>query len=650
MKSFLIHIILFLILFNMMKQKGYGQTSQNPSLLKSKKSADSLYNLGSKYDGQGDSEKALALYKSSLSIYQSIGENQKAGECFSDIGTIYYFKGDYSKTLLFFEKSLGSYRKAKNKKGVAGILNNIGAAHHSLGNYPKAVDYYGQAVILQEEIGNKKDVAIITENIGSIFSKIKNYENAMKYFNQSHSIFKELKYSKGIAKILIELGYIYMKQGNFSKAFDDFNQSLEIAIKENDKQTEIEVLSNLGELFYTQSDFQKALYYHNLCLKYAEEVSNLRYKSLARISIGNVFNKLKRYKEAVKKCKVGLQYAEKLKAVALKKDACECLYKSYKPLGADKLALDYYEKTNIYEDSLKSEETSNRMMNMEFQKQQLVDSIAYVKKEYLVQVKHKEEVQKKEKQRNIIIVSLGFILIVAGGLWSRLNLVRKSKAALQIEKDRSEELLLNILPEEIAEELKEKGSVIAREYNLVSILFSDFKSFTQTAEKMSPQGLVEEINVCFKAFDLISVKYQVEKIKTIGDAYMAAAGIPHPDENSIKNVILAGLEMQEFMINRAIENQKVEAPFFEMRLGIHTGPIVAGIVGIKKFQYDVWGDAVNTASRMESNGIVGKVNISETLYQLVKNEACFTFESRGSINAKGKGDIEMYFVERKRES
>jgi class 3 adenylate cyclase len=127
---------------------------------------------------------------------------------------------------------------------------------------------------------------------------------------------------------------------------------------------------------------------------------------------------------------------------------------------------------------------------------------------------------------------------------------------------------------------------------------------------------------------------------------MAAGGMSNDDKSSLINTVLAGIEMQEFVVKRTIENQKTEAPFFEMRLGIHAGPIVAGIVGVKKFQYDIWGDTVNTASRIESNGMVGKVNISDTLYQLIKDEECFTFEYRGDISAKGKGDIKMYFVER----
>ena len=164
---------------------------------------------------------------------------------------------------------------------------------------------------------------------------------------------------------------------------------------------------------------------------------------------------------------------------------------------------------------------------------------------------------------------------------------------------------------------------------------------------MSPQSLVEEINACFQAFDLISEKYQIEKIKTIGDAYMAAGGMAKADKNALKNTVLAGLEMQAFVKQRAIENLQANKPAFEMRLGIHAGPIVAGIVGVKKFQYDIWGDTVNTASRMESNGAVGKVNISETLYQILKDDVSFTFEARGSIEAKGKGEMPMYFVEMK---
>ena len=139
-------------------------------------------------------------------------------------------------------------------------------------------------------------------------------------------------------------------------------------------------------------------------------------------------------------------------------------------------------------------------------------------------------------------------------------------------------------------------------------------------------------------------KYGVEKIKTIGDAYMAAGGLPIPKDDSVKKTVLAAIEMQGFIVDRSKKLKAQGLPNFEMRCGIHTGPVVAGIVGVKKFQYDIWGDTVNTASRMESAGEVGKVNISQTTYELLKNEPNFTFESRGKIEVKGKGELEMYFV------
>lgn len=651
MKSFLIYIFFLFLLFNEKGEKVYGQTKSTQNRITSLdlqniKIADSLLNLGEKYNETGDSKKALMFFEKSLSIYQNQGQFQKIGDCYNYIGSIHYFQGDYSKTQFYFKKSVASYKKAGYRKGEASLLNNIGAVYYNLGNYPQAIEHLRQAAIVQEKIGDKKVTATITQNIGGIYSKVKDYTNAMNYDNKAYSIFKEINDKKGIAKILLEIGYISMEKGYSDKALKEFNESLIIAEEEKDMQLELEVLSNLGELFYKKGDFQKAQYYYNRCLTNAEEVGNLLYKSRSRIAIGNIFHKSGKNKEAIEKCTAGLKMAEKLGAISVKKDACECLYNSYKSLGKSQLALTYYEKVNAFTDSLHSEETSNKMMNMEFQKQQLVDSIAYVKKQSIIEEKHKEEVQKKEKQRNIIIISLLFMLVVAGGLWSSLRFVKKSREELRIEKDRSEELLLNILPEEIADELKEKGSVNAREFDLVSILFTDFKSFTQTAEKMTPQSLVEEINVCFKAFDLIAEKYQVEKIKTIGDAYMAAGGIPHPFKDSTKNIVLAGLEMQEFVTKRIIENEQKQIPFFEMRLGIHAGPIVAGIVGVKKFQYDVWGDAVNTASRMESSGMVGKVNISGTLYELIKDDETFAFEYRGQIHAKGKGEINMYFVEK----
>ncbi|MBK6752527.1 MAG: hypothetical protein IPG69_02830 [Flavobacteriales bacterium] len=222
--------------------------------------------------------------------------------------------------------------------------------------------------------------------------------------------------------------------------------------------------------------------------------------------------------------------------------------------------------------------------------------------------------------------------------------VQERTADLSREKQRSDDLLLNILPEEVAEELKNTGAAQAKQFDTATILFTDFKGFTQLSEQVTPAELVAELNTCFKSFDHIITARGIEKIKTIGDAYMAAGGLPDPASSSPADVVFAALEMQEFMKHHKAERQAVGKPFFEMRVGIHSGPVVAGIVGVKKFQYDIWGDTVNTASRMESSGEVGQVNISEATYGLVKNEPGLSFAPRGKVQAKGKGEMEMFFV------
>lgn len=257
--------------------------------------------------------------------------------------------------------------------------------------------------------------------------------------------------------------------------------------------------------------------------------------------------------------------------------------------------------------------------------------------------------EKQKTQRRFYFAIIAMVVMLAGGLFSRYRATKHHNALLEeknemirIEKERSESLLLNILPESIAKELKINGKAKARFHENVSVLFTDFVNFSGISEKLSPEQLVEDLDYCFKNFDEIIGKHQLEKIKTIGDAYMCAGGLTTEQPDHAKRVISAAIEIQFFL--QTYKNEKIaqNLPYFEARIGIHVGPIIAGVVGLKKFAYDIWGDTVNIASRIESSSEPGKVNISEDTYNLVKDD--FAFEYRGKVEAKNKGKIDMYYV------
>ncbi len=213
---------------------------------------------------------------------------------------------------------------------------------------------------------------------------------------------------------------------------------------------------------------------------------------------------------------------------------------------------------------------------------------------------------------------------------------------LDRERRKSDALLLNILPQKIAEELKQTGKVKPVYYESATVLFTDFKDFTMLAEQLTPEELVDELDYCFSYFDRISEAHNIEKLKTIGDSYMCVAGIPIPTRTHAIDAVLAALQIRAFMSWRKHEKTINNQPYWEIRLGIHSGSLLAGVIGTKKFTYDVWGDAVNTAARMESSSIPGAINISQSTFDLVKD--FFDCEHRGKILAKNKGCIDMYFV------
>lgn len=277
----------------------------------------------------------------------------------------------------------------------------------------------------------------------------------------------------------------------------------------------------------------------------------------------------------------------------------------------------------------------------------LSEAFAYGATDYIHKPIDKIELIARVKSALAMHHLLNELKIQSEKLEAQSQVLAIQKGKLEHEKQKTDNLLLNIFPESIADQLKSKGSVAPKGYKLISVLFTDFKDFTKISEQLSHKEIIEELSICFEKFDEIIEKHYIEKIKTIGDAYMCAGGLPIRNKSNPIDVVLAGLEIQKFMKDYNKIKEEQSKLIWNLRLGIHSGPAISGVIGKKKLAFDIWGDTVNTASRMESSGAVGKVNISGDTYKDVKEYFECTY--RGKIEAKNKGLIDMYFVERLKE-
>lgn len=240
-----------------------------------------------------------------------------------------------------------------------------------------------------------------------------------------------------------------------------------------------------------------------------------------------------------------------------------------------------------------------------------------------------------------ILWGINFIVVCGFIFGNLVTLLKQRDTALEelgAEKIRSETLLLNVLPKKVADQLKQKPGTVAEAYDAVTILFADIVGFTPLSTQLGPTEMIDLLNEIYTTFDTLAEKYQVEKIRTIGDNYMAASGVPEPNERHAHNIAMMALEMQEHASGLTV-NHGFNIRF---RIGINTGPVIAGIVGKKKFQYDIWGDAVNTASRMETYGEAGKIQVAQTTYELLKD--AYILEPRGIQNIKGKGPMNTWLL------
>jgi len=603
---------------------------------------NTLLALSSKLSRTSPGE-AIEYGKQAKDLADILGFQKGLARSLKAIGMGYYFEGNYIEVLFYWEQARMTYESAGDRLGVANILNNLGAVHFNQGDDEKAIEYYLQSLKVSEEIDDKLRIATALVNIGAVyFNKQATHNQALAYYLKALPLSEELGDNDAIGTSAVNMGEIYLENNEDSLALFYFTKALE-AYKKSESGNVAYALNNIGKVYAKRGEFNTAIKYQRDAYELADRLGARLEMAQSLLGLANTYSENGALSSAITTYIQAEAIATEIHANPELKSIYQGLAHAYKTINDFRNAYRYQTLYSVIKDTLYNAETSKRIqsmtLNFEIEKKQ--GQINLLEKDKALK---EADLRRQKTFRNAIGITGILLLLLAGGLFNRYRYVRRTKQIIENEKERSEKLLLNILPFETAEELKEKGSATPKQYDLVSVLFTDFKGFTNIAEKLSPQELVAELNRCFFEFDKIIDKYNLEKIKTIGDAYMCAGGIPVANTSNPVEIVKAGLEIKQFMENLKKEREAKGQDYWELRIGIHTGPVVTGVVGKNKFAYDIWGDAVNTASRMESSGIPGKVNISGTTYELVKDH--FVCSHRGKVQAKNKGEIDMYIVER----
>lgn len=550
--------------------------------------------LGKLAQNSPDINKCLLYSEKLIKLARSQKSNEYILSGLTQNGNALTRKGDLSLALEVFLEAVELAKFVNDSSSLGINYIAIAGVYSVMDNKDNTIYYYKMAIDVLENTTDKKNYASAIENLGDEYNvNFSQPDSALYYFEKSGKIFKALDYKLGLAYNLGNKGLAYAQLRKTSLAEKNITEAIALLTELGDYYAISVYLTYMSDIYFGKEDFI-------IANQYAQNSLNIAIQQGLKEQISDAYLKLSEIAESENKSKKALQ-----------------LYKNH----------------ITYKDSVKNIATAqqNAKLRRENELQDSESRLAI-------------SIEKEQKQR-IIAISTGIGLILIGflafGLYRKTVYISKTKQVIENERNRSDELLLNILPEQTANELKTFGKVEAKKFDAVSVLFSDFKGFTNYAENMSPEVLVKSLGFYFSEFDKITEKYGLEKIKTIGDSYMCASGLPFPTKNHAQSITKAALEMIKFVETIKLDDTE-ELANFDIRIGISSGPVIAGVVGSKKFAYDIWGDTVNVASRMESMGEINKLNISESTYKLISND--FECDYRGEFEVKNRGILKMYYA------
>lgn len=584
---------------------------------------------------QPDSAILLARELLSYATDQQLEEMQ--AKAYNLIGVALYQQGHFAEAIGNHEEALAISRRARLLLQEATALNNMGSIFQDQGDLVRALDCLSSSAALLEKADDQKIYPAVLANLGIIYSGTRDYPRAIEHFTRSLEADRAVGNDVGVASSLNDLGLIWLEQGDGQKALSMFEEARQIHERNRSDKGTAHSINNAGLVYLRQGDFARALSHFRMALSLRKKIDYRQGVANTLADIGRTFRSMERADSAMHYLHAAHDLAMNTGLISLAGETSLALYQVYKYQGNPGKALEMLEIHRQTQDSLSQQNIEEKLAQLKFQAE-------FDRREALFEAavaRQKLEAElaasKRSQQLRLSLAILAGLLLITGIL-----IVQRNRIAL--EKKKSDALLCNILPEQTAAELKATGTAETKRYAQATVLFADFKDFTRHTPQFSPNALVARLNDYFSAFDEIVGRHGVEKIKTIGDAYMAAGGLPQERSSHARDAVAAACEMLDYVQKKKAEFEARNEIAFELRIGIHTGPLIAGIVGTRKFQYDIWGETVNIASRVQSHGTSGKINLSESTYGLVKND--FKCSYAGETEAKGLGKIHLYHVER----
>lgn len=569
--------------------------------------ATALVNLGIAMSRLRDYSSAGDSYARAIDVLEKMNEQVLVSEVRKKLGNVRYYQGRYTEAIENYSRAIEIRMVLGDELGCADLHANSGAMYGLLGNYVQALKSQLQALKIFERFGELPRVASTCSNIGVVYAELKNYDEALKMYKRALEIRQKENNTIEISDVLNNIGNVHHDAGDYEEAMNMHKRALELRMQWGNQVKIATSLVNLGDVYKALKQFTVSLDFYQRSIQLFESGNEKRGLVPAYYDIGELYFLMGDYVNARQYLQMAIKLAEEIGLKDHLREAYEHMAMIHAGEGNFEQAYQLHVKFAELNKEVISAETGRMVAQM---------TLRY-------DIEQKERETELERIKNAELT--------------------KAYASLEEEKKRSEELLLNILPEEVKDELKQFGKTRARSFEMATVLFADIKGFTIISEQLSAEEIVSGIDEYFETFDRIVDKYGVEKIKTIGDAYLCAGGIPVADSRHALQLVAVAREFLQAAEELKQKRQAGGHAVFDFRIGIHSGPLVAGVVGIRKFAYDIWGDTVNTASRMQQYSEPGRINISESTFQLVGKH--YTCHYRGEIEAKNKGKLKMYFVD-----